>query len=417
MATSLICGNGNITQNFGVTSFYSVGGAATTSTTESDSQATWRTAGVVSHLWYLVSANTVNATSTFRLRKNTANANSVVSVGSSTTGAFEDTVNTDSIAAGDILNFSLVTGGASGSIDGKLSAFLYNPNDGSTLFRSVASRVNGRTYSTASTTFLEYLEDGLSGDSALTDARTQVKWLLTATMKNLFVRVTTNGRGTISTVGSRIGGVAGNLIASIGAAATGIFEDTSHTDSITSGSLVNATVILGTGAGSLILTHIAFDFSTAGNQTQYFAGGGTGAIATSITCYSPIQGTINSQATESFFQLKSGVPATVSNMAVHVNTNTISAASTLKFRINGGNGNQSISITASTAGYFEDSSGTDSVVSTDLINLQMITGATGTSINLDSVGVLLTFAGGQTIDMWGLPTNQPVYDPIKIISN
>lgn len=56
-----------------------------------------------------VHSNTTN-TATFRLRKNQANANQVVSVSSGATGTFVDTTNTDMVLPDDKLGFSIVKG-------------------------------------------------------------------------------------------------------------------------------------------------------------------------------------------------------------------------------------------------------------------------------------------------------------------
>jgi hypothetical protein len=71
-------------------------------------------------------------------------------------------------------------------------------------------------------------------------------------------------------------------------------------------------------------------------------------------------------------------------------SNTVTATSTLRTRKNGANGGGAISISASTTGYFEDTSGTDAIMSTDYVNYQIVTGATGTSLTLNMLGVLGT---------------------------
>ena len=75
-------------------------GARVASTTEAGAQVTYRSAGTLSLLYFRVYENS-RGSSTFGTRVNGVNGNQSVSIGASTTGEFEDTVNTDSIVAGD----------------------------------------------------------------------------------------------------------------------------------------------------------------------------------------------------------------------------------------------------------------------------------------------------------------------------
>jgi len=76
--------------------------------------------------------------------------------------------------------------------------------------------------------------------------------------------------------------------------------------------------------------------------------------------------------------------------------NTVSATSTFKSRKNAADGGQSISIPASTAGVFEDTSGSDSITAGDTFNYEIVTGSgtgsltlqlTHTMLQSESVGV------------------------------
>lgn len=73
-------------------------------------------AATASDLAVYVSANTRTGTTTFRLRKNTANGNEVIAVTTLVTGLVRDSSNTDSIAADNLIAHSMTTGGGSGSI-------------------------------------------------------------------------------------------------------------------------------------------------------------------------------------------------------------------------------------------------------------------------------------------------------------
>src|SRR3990167_11137323 len=79
--------------------------------TEANRQITYRSAGTLSNLWVNVDSNTLDGTTTIRTRINGANGAQSVSFASSTTGIAEDTTNSDTIVAGDEVNYSLVTAG------------------------------------------------------------------------------------------------------------------------------------------------------------------------------------------------------------------------------------------------------------------------------------------------------------------
>jgi hypothetical protein len=78
---------------------------------------------------------------------------------------------------------------------------------------------------------------------------------------------------------------------------------------------------------------------------------------------------------------------TSSKLWVNVTSNDV-GASTFRTRKNGANGAQSVSIGASTTGTFADDSNTDSLVTGDRINYQLVTGAGGTFLNFNAASLL-----------------------------
>jgi hypothetical protein len=82
--------------------------------TETNSRYRFRIAATMSNFRVYMGYNALNGTSTARTRKNSTNGNQSVSIPAATTGDFEDTSNTDSIASGDRFNYQIVTGGTSG---------------------------------------------------------------------------------------------------------------------------------------------------------------------------------------------------------------------------------------------------------------------------------------------------------------
>src|SRR5262245_22301960 len=112
-----------------------------------------RSPGTLSGLTIRLSANSVNATSTFTSRKNKADGNMIVSVGANATGHFtEGSPSSDTIAAGDKTTVKFVPGAASGTV---------TPTSFGTNFEATTDTVTRMqlydlsvvNYSTASTTY------------------------------------------------------------------------------------------------------------------------------------------------------------------------------------------------------------------------------------------------------------------------
>lgn len=219
-------------------------------------------------------------------------------------------------------------------------------------------------------------------------------------MKNFNVVVSSNPRAlSATTYGSRIGGAGGNLAISVPASTTGQFEDTSHSDTIASGDLVNFIVTTGIGITNAIVANIFVEIETTDSTSQW-ANGRAVTVNASVTNYYPMMGGINSAAnytTETQAQSKSGVAQTVSLAEAYVSANTLTADSTLKLRKNAGNGTISVSLTAGTTGWFEDTSHSDALVATDEITWQLITGATGTSLTLKFISALDSLAAATPV--------------------
>lgn len=102
-----------------------------------------------------------------------------------------------------------------------------------------------------------------------------------------------------------------------------------------------------------------------GASTSYFFKMGMGGGNSTIT-------------TESQQTTTQRVAGVWSRAGIYITANSRATAGTLRSRVNAANGNQSVSITATTTGRFEDASNSDTVASGDTFNLAMTNG-TGTS--------------------------------------
>jgi len=128
----------------------------------------------------------------------------------------------------------------------------------------------------------------------------------------------------------------------------------------------------------------------------------SGAVPGPATSYNPCtQGSIRNSTVEAQVQSRCWRPRTYSNMYVNVSANTHSTSTVITFRINGANGNQTITIPASTTGYFEDAVNTDAVVVNDDVNFQIVRG-TGGSSTFANIGVYAENLGALVVQISGV---------------
>lgn len=366
-----------------------MGGSGVYSTTEANTQIIHETAGTLSSLYVYISANTVSATSTYTVRKNGADGNLTVSVTASTTGAFTDVTHSDTVAAADKMGIKVVAGGTGTSITSTVQTFQFDATSGTNVrfYGLVGNNItsNGIT--------LFYTFPGTSsGTGGAAETASQFKFKTSGTLKNLALHVATNARAVTDTIKTRINGADGNLVISITSGATGFFEDLTHTELISSGTLGNLAGVYGASTSAIAINDVAFDFSTT-NNTSHVIGGGSFFFAFSGIMYSRLEPESNTNATEANMQSSSPIPFSLSNFEIYVSANGRAATDTFTSRLNGAPGAQSISVTAAATGYFEDTTNSDSISAGDKVAFKYAPGdALFTSITAQTMGALMTMA-------------------------
>lgn len=386
-----------LTVTHAVTSYYYCANTLQSSGTDDGvTRIPWRTAGTFSKLFIIVATNTIVGSSTFRLRVDGANVNSVVTITSLTTGTFEDATNTDTITAGQKVNYQAIGGAAGTSLTFSVSGILFDAASSTIL----AKYVGNTGYIITSDEANYYMGiPSIAGNNASasgddTDTSSQFKFKTAATLKNGAVYVSANARTSSTLIYSRINGANGNILLTIPATTTGLFEDTTHSDAISTNDLVNCLLVSGTGSGeSLTVSWFGYE-ATATNKAHFLVSTSqlTNNINKSLTRFPALAGNVITAATESLVACLARTTMKLSNLECYVYVNTITASSTIRSRKNSADGNQLITIPASTSGYFEDSTNTDSIVATDKINFEIITGGTGTAMALNNVGVLADYS-------------------------
>ncbi len=364
------------TVNANLTRFFlpSQSSLANVSATEADVEVIARTNGFnAKTLQCKISANSVSATSTLRFRKNAANGNLSVSITASTTGTFEDTSNSDTVAAGDSFAISIATGATGTSLTfvailfsteaTNLAITFYSGFDGTSLTNNSATRFSG-----------------LVCDNSIpsAEANVQIKMRAAGTLRGLRVRITTNGRSTTSTLTSRVNAADGAQTISITAATTGFLADTTNSDSISADQTADIKLVTSTGGGTLAFDHgtTQFDGST-NSQTTLAAGVTSTAIAMPDTTFAHVAGSPFSFAAETSPPQPSPIAGVWSKLHVNSPVNTVNNTSTFKSRKNGSDGSQACSIPATTTGTFEDTTNSDTIAVDDTIGLATTSAGTG----------------------------------------
>jgi hypothetical protein len=224
MPHALIVSGGNYTvQASSARYFHPCTGALSGQSTESWAQRTFRSAGTLSNLLVNVTTNDIDQ-SELILIKNGSQGNLAISITSSTTGKFEDTTHSDSIAAGDVVVYRIVSGdpfnGAAGLAITVLSAIF----ETSTCTSTFAISPNG-TITNAPGSKYSNIAANPTGTTT-TEAFGNARVYMSGTLKNFYANVTNNvlDPGSMNIV-ARVSYVDTNLGYLVVSAATGIFED------------------------------------------------------------------------------------------------------------------------------------------------------------------------------------------------
>lgn len=194
---------------------------------------------------------------------------------------------------------------------------------------------------------------------------------------NLRARVVTNTNNNTSTLRFNNNGANSNLVIAIGTTQTGSFEDIVNTDTVINGGAgyMHLTVPAGsTGSITFSLTQIDF-LATSDTHTTLAAHGSAVISNTGTTCFNQITATIVSTVTtESSVQTQFKHSCTLKNFRIRVTVDSRTGNTTHRIRVNGANGNQSL--TTSATGVFEDVTNTDTIVNGDKICFSTTTDAT-----------------------------------------
>jgi len=219
------------------TYFCHVAGDIGLETVENSVKAQIDIAGTLKNLQVGVSVNGRSTSTVVTVRKNNGNGNQTITIPASTTGFFEDVTNTDSIAVGDDINYTIIMGTGTGTFGVRIitSTFETTTNNANNIYSSTAL---GRSRIAADTNNSNIA--GMIQVNSLTEATTNQNTNFDFSVaSNLKCYISANTNTGASTLRLRKNAANANQVVTITASTTGLFEDVSNTDVIAEDDDVN----------------------------------------------------------------------------------------------------------------------------------------------------------------------------------
>lgn len=380
MAKTMVINRLNFSNVVNTTEYFYISGSTTTgqqSTTETFVQTTIRTASTVSNLRLFISAETLASDATLRTRVNAGNGAQAIAY--QATGEFEDTTNSDSLSAGDELNYQNVPPATNSAVFQGMQLAL---DVGGTTVQTIIQNSRGETgslsgfgLSTASLTAFWAIgaySSAFNGDSV--ESRNNTEQRKTGTFKNLQMNISSNARTTTTVFRTRKNAGNGNLSISF-TTETGILGDDVNSDSVVATDDYNFSTVTGTGTETCIaLGSVVFE-DTANGISEYAAGTTQGNQfgGTATTTYFGLSGPDIDQTTETSAQSECKDAITFSEMTFNVSANSMDAGETnlFTFRENATGTTLLIANTPGQTGIISDSVNSNDSVATDLVAIQL----------------------------------------------
>lgn len=385
-------------------------GAPAGDATEANQQILARDSYTLSDLFIRLTANDLNGTTTVKSRVGGADGNQVVSIDAAATGAFTDDVNSDSLVSGNLFCTEIVTAGSSGSITYTIISYILSTASNTTPILATTGKFFAKSFPT------QHPIIGGEAYASTSHAETYCRYLfrVSAALTNLRIYVSENTADGTASVKTRVDLGDGNQALSIGAGATGAFEDTTHTDDISIGENVNYKLVIVSSASIEGVNMRSFQLksNSAGQQCCVATPAGT-FINEGLTVYQTIigSGEITPPATETNVKATARAIFTAKNMYVSVGLNMLDGTTTFRIRKNGADGNLVASVGADATGQFEDLVNSDGFIATDELNWKIVTGSGGVIIQVDIIGFELE----QVVPPGWLGTIAGVTDPASIM--
>ncbi len=188
-----------------------------------------------------------------------------------------------------------------------------------------------------------------------------------AVYSHLKIRVNTNTRTNDGTLYFRQNGADTALTVTVPAGTTGRFEDAVNTVAVVPGDVIGYRFDGGGGSGNLNVLWLGSRATAADGKFDLFSSAPGAGSNINAAGYIPGVGSSSASAVEDSVQIKVHLDAEVSHLRVYMSQ--INGTATFVTRINGVDGNQTLSVPTSTSGYYEDSTHVDAVFEGDLFSV------------------------------------------------
>jgi len=371
----------------GATQYWILGTAPLTlSATEANVAVPYRSAGTFSKLYIRVTANTTSASSTLVVRKNGADQALTLTIPAATAGVFEDTTNTFSITAGDLVNYKTVSGGT-GVVTISLISVIFDATT-NCVSKLIA---DGVAHTSASASRFHVISGANSAvSSSGTTPNNTIRKV--ATFKNHATYVSANARTTNTVFTLRKNAVDSTVTVTFGNVETGLKEDSTHTSVTAANDVLDYKTSTGTGTETLTTEYEAIEAEHA--TDCLVSASSLGASADQIanfatTWYMPIGGSTQIFSSEANTQQKPRAGFIISELTFRTNVNTLDGACVVTLRKNGADTALTVTMTAGSTTPVTDSTHTVSVGSNDDINLSIVSAGTTGAITLRQIAVWL----------------------------
>lgn len=354
-------------------------------------QVTYREPGTISLLSVNIIVASSSGSGTFTSEINGSAGNCTVSVGVGLTGYFQDTSNSDAVAAGDELNYVTTIGASQRFAD---LGVLYTATANVTSTRLVYDS-SDYSFNFSDVKYV-YPAGIVLNAGAATESLNQLPIYKNGTIKNAFCWFRTNSLDAATTITARLDGADTAVVISIASGLTGFFEDTTHSASVTAGEKLSWVVDLSaSSSGGAQIRSGAIDFQANGNNGASVMGASrAGTYNQGTTYYSAPVGYISITTTEAEHQLKMLKNDRFVGLGANITANTLDVAHTYTLRKNGADGNLTFSVASTLTGQFADSSNKDSVAADDLVTVEIATPAGSGSADIKNLWATLGPAAG-----------------------
>lgn len=355
-------------------------------TTAAHSTFTVREAGTISRLWSYCFNNGTGLDTTFTLYKN--GVSTALTHTSTALGYFEDASNSVSVSAGDTIYIDVLY--TSSPRDRQFSAigFIFEAtNSGDSVGMYASYDADGFNHGTASAARY-YKIGGSLGNQTGENEAAQQRFDVAGTLTDMTWYVTTNPRTTTTTARSRKNGADGNMTVAYTSGQTGLKEDTSNTDTVSAGDLLNWSWTNGTGTGNIMTAYAQSTFINTNRETQLLAGFVSTRTASATANYlCPVGGYDHTNTSEDAARVYLNLAGTLSKLYIGVSSNSYTGTATLTLRKNGVDTGLTVSITAGATGYIQDTTNSVTVADGDYITLSLV-GGTANTMTFGTVGMV-----------------------------